>query len=148
MTIRHYKETKVSTKNNQKISYWPIFNPAYYVYLFYMSIYKSHTHLLIFCKEKKHFLFYIFILLIGIYFMQGWTATTRNEVTRKRRGKRKKFGKKKWKDDLKEAKYKMCLLTLDKKVIPSCWSSASFWSIHYTRVQDQISTPSDFSVVS
>ena len=34
--------------------------------------------------------------------------------------KEKKFGKKKWTDDLKEAKYKMCLLTLDKKVIPSC----------------------------
>ena len=66
MTVTHYKETKVSTKNNQKISYLLIFNPAYYVYLLYMSIYKSHTLLLTFCKEKKHFLFYIFIFLIGI----------------------------------------------------------------------------------
>ena len=58
-----------------------------------MSVYKSHTHLLIFCKEKKHFLFYIFIFLIGIYFMQGRTATTRNEVRRKRTGKRRKVWK-------------------------------------------------------
>ena len=32
--------------------------------------------------------------------------------------KEEKFGKEKWKDDLKETKYKMCLLTLDKKVNP------------------------------
>ena len=51
--------------NIQKISYWPIFNPAYYAYLFYMSSYKSHTHFLCFSKGKKHCLFFIFIFLIG-----------------------------------------------------------------------------------
>ena len=45
-----------------------------------MFVYRSHTHLLIFCKENKHFLLYIFIFLIGIHSMQGWTATTRNEL--------------------------------------------------------------------
>ena len=40
-----------------------------------MSVYRSHTHLIDFCKEKKHFLFYIFIFLIGIHSMQSWTAT-------------------------------------------------------------------------
>ena len=51
--------------------------------------------------------------------------------------KEEKFGKEKWKDDYKETKNEMCLLTQDKKS-----------SIHHTRVQEQISTPSDFSVAS
>ena len=44
--------------------------------------------------------------------MQGRTATTRNEVTRKRRGKRRKVYRR---DDYIEPKYKICLLTLYKK---------------------------------
>ena len=40
--------------------------------------------------------------------MQCWTATTRNEVTIKRKGKRRKVYRR---DDSIEPKYKMCLLT-------------------------------------
>ena len=56
-------------------------------------------------EEREHFWFFYF------HSIQGWTATTRSEVTRKRTEKRGKVYRR---DNSIEPKYKMCLLTLEK----------------------------------
>ena len=61
----------------QKISYWAIFNPAYFVYR--ISIKKSHTHLSSFSKEIKHMLFFIFILYKTEQPLQGLKSQEREE---------------------------------------------------------------------
>ena len=42
--------------------------------------------------KKKIFFFFTYIYLIGIHSMQGWTATTWHQVTRKRRKRLKHTG--------------------------------------------------------
>ena len=60
---------------------------------------------------------------IGIHFMQGWAATTRYGVTRKRREKRsKKYGR----AIQKEPKDKLCLFTLDLK---GTWGQSNIFCI-------------------
>ena len=39
-------------------------------------------------REYKEYIYTFFLFLIGIHSMQGWTATTRHGVTRKRNTKR------------------------------------------------------------
>ena len=64
----------------QKISYWPIFNPAYFVYS--ISIWNSHTHLLSFSREMKHFLFFIFTLCKAEEPLQGMKSQEKRKTNK------------------------------------------------------------------
>ena len=57
-----------------------------------------------------------FSFLIGIHSMQGWKATTRHEVTKKKKYKKVKVYRKSVK---KEPTVKRCLLILDLKTLRS-----------------------------
>ena len=55
----------------RKMPHWIIFNLPYYVYVVYIAIYNSHTHVLSLSKERKLSLFFIVKSLIGIHSMQA-----------------------------------------------------------------------------
>ena len=89
LSTRHYVQTRNRCENLDLAGRNVIFGIIVNTFKFSTRntlVYLSSRHLALVCKPVL--CFFVFFLVIGIHSIQGWTATTRHGVTRKKSTKR------------------------------------------------------------